>query len=51
MILTRRVQALLAAELLRYHAILDAQSVRPEQAVQVRRAAAAVDSARADGLP
>jgi len=49
--LDARVQTLLASELLRYHAILDAQAVRPEQAVLVRRAAAAVGSARSDGLP
>ena len=47
--LDARVQALMASELMRYHAILDAQSVRPEQADLVRRAAAAVESARADG--
>ncbi len=49
--LDARVQTLLASELLRYHAILDAQAVRPEQAVLVRRAAATVESARSDGLP
>src|SRR4051812_28739951 len=49
--LDARVQTLLASELLRYHAILDAQAMRPEQAVLVRRAAAAVESARSDGLP
>ena len=49
--LDARVQTLLASELLRYHAILDAQAVQPEQSARVRRAAAAVEAARPDGLP
>jgi hypothetical protein len=50
--LDARIESLLANELLRFHAILDAQSVTAEQAVRVRRAAAAVQAARStDGLP
>jgi hypothetical protein len=49
--LDARVQTLLASELLRYHAILDSQAVQPDQAVKVRHAAAAVQSARSGGLP
>jgi hypothetical protein len=50
--LDARIESLLANELLRFHAILDAQAVTGEQAVRVRRAAAAVQAARStDGLP
>jgi hypothetical protein len=49
--LDARVQALMAGELLRYHRVLDALSVRPEQAERLRRVAAAIQAARADGLP
>ena len=50
--LDARIESLLSNELLRFHAILDAQSVTAEQAVRVRRAAAAVQAARStDGLP
>jgi hypothetical protein len=49
--LDARVQALMSGELLRYHKVLDALAVQPEQAVRLRRAAAAVQAARADGLP
>ncbi len=49
--LDARIQTLMASELLRYHAILDAQAVKPDQAALVRQAAAAVGAARADGLP
>jgi hypothetical protein len=46
-----RVQALMSAELLRYHQVLDQLAVRPEQAERLRRAAAAVQAARLEGLP
>jgi hypothetical protein len=46
-----RVQALMSAELLRYHRVLDALAVRAEQSERLRRAAAAVQAARAEGLP
>jgi hypothetical protein len=46
-----RVQALLSAELLRYHQILDGLQVDAEQAARLRSAAAAVQRARVDGLP
>ncbi len=46
-----RVQALLSAELLRYHQVLDRLQVDAEQADRLRRAATAVQRARADGLP
>ena len=46
-----RVQALLSAELLRYHQVLDGLQVDAEQADRLRRAATAVQRARADGLP
>jgi hypothetical protein len=50
--LDTRIEALLSTELLRFHAILDAQSVNADQAARVRRAAAAVHAARStDGLP
>ena len=49
--LDSRVQALLAAELLRYHALLDALQVDAEAAVRLRAAAEQVQRARADGLP
>ena len=46
-----RVQALLSAELLRYHQVLDGLQVDAEQAERLRTAATAVQRARADGLP
>jgi hypothetical protein len=49
--LDARVQALMSGELLRYHRVLDALAVRPDQAERLRQAAAAVQAARADGLP
>ena len=49
--LDARIEALMAGELLRYHAILDGLGVDPEQANRLRAAAQAVDAARADGLP
>src|SRR5215208_4445138 len=49
--LDARVEALIAGELLRYHAILDGLGVDPEQADRLRAAAQAVDAARTGGLP
>ena len=49
--LDARVQVLMSAELLRYHQVLDALAVEPGQAERLRQAAAAVQRARADGLP
>jgi hypothetical protein len=49
--LDARVQALLAEELLRYHKVLDGLAVDPDHAELLRDAAAAVELARADGLP
>src|SRR5215216_4241245 len=49
--LDARVEALIAGELLRYHAILDGLGVDREQANRLRAAAQAVDAARAGGLP
>ncbi len=49
--LDARVQALMSGELLRYHRVLDALAVQPDQAERLRRAAAAVQAARAAGLP
>ncbi|GAA1840354.1 dynamin family protein [Microlunatus capsulatus] len=49
--LDTRVEALMAAELLRYHALLDAAALDPETADRLRAAADAVQRARADGLP
>jgi hypothetical protein len=49
--LDTRVQVLMSAELLRYHQVLDALAVEPGQAERLRQAAAAVQRARADGLP
>ena len=49
--LDARVQTLMSNELLRYHRALDALAVEPEQAERLRRSAAAVQAARADGLP
>jgi Dynamin family len=49
--LDSRIEALMAGELLRYHAILDGLGVDPEQADRLRRAAQAVDAARRGGLP
>jgi hypothetical protein len=41
----------MSTELLRYHQVLDALAVQPDQAERLRQAAVAVDRARADGLP
>ena len=49
--LDSRIEALMAGELLRYHAILDGLGVDPEQADLLRRAAQAVEVARKGGLP
>ena len=49
--LDSRIEALMAGELLRYHAILDGLDVDPEQADLLRRAAEAVEAARKGGLP
>jgi hypothetical protein len=49
--LDSRVEALMSAELLRYHAILDSLQVDAQSADRLRAAAAAVERARADGLP
>jgi len=49
--LDARVQALMATELLRYHQVLDGLGVEPGQAERLRQAAAAVQQARAEGLP
>src|SRR5829696_7090184 len=49
--LDARVEALIAGELLRYHAILDGLGVDREQANRLRSTAQAVDAARAGGLP
>jgi Dynamin family len=46
-----RVQVLLADELLRYHKVLDALAVDPDQAERLRDAAAAVELTREGGLP
>jgi hypothetical protein len=46
-----RVQALLSAELLRYHKVLDALRIDPDQAEALRDAAAAVELACEGGLP
>ena len=49
--LDTRVEALLSAELRRYHAVLDSLAVTREQAEDIRRAATRVQAARVDGLP
>jgi hypothetical protein len=49
--LDARVQGLMSGELLRYHRVLDALAVRADQSERLRRAAAAVQAARAEGLP
>jgi hypothetical protein len=49
--LDTRIEALMAGELLRYHAILDGLGVDPDQARRLRSAAQDVETARADGLP
>lgn len=49
--LDSRVQALLSGELMRYHSVLDSLSVDALQADRIRRAAAAVESARHGGVP
>jgi energy-coupling factor transporter ATP-binding protein EcfA2 len=46
-----RVEALMAAELVRYHAVLDGLGVDQEQADRLRSAARAVEAARTGGLP
>jgi hypothetical protein len=48
--LDARMETLLAAELLRYHAILDSLNVQAEAAERLRVAAERVQAARADGL-
>ncbi len=49
--LDARIEALMAGELLRYHAILDGLGVDPEQATRLRWAAQAVEVTRDGGLP
>ena len=49
--LDTRVEALLAGELLRYHALLDGLGVDPGQAGAIRQAVRAVEAARQHGLP
>src|SRR5918995_1402010 len=49
--LDSRIEALMAGELLRYHAILDGLGVDPEQATRLRSTAQVVEAARAEGLP
>src|SRR5918993_3105278 len=49
--LDSRIEALMAGELLRYHAILGGIGGDPEQATRLRSTAQAVEAARADGLP
>jgi len=49
--LDARVQVLLADELVRYHKVLDALAVEPDQSERLRDAAAAVELARESGLP
>jgi 50S ribosome-binding GTPase len=49
--LDTRVEALLAGELLRYHALLDNLSVDASQASALREAVRAVEAARPQGLP
>ena len=49
--LDARVQAVLSAELLRYHAVLDGLGLQPEDAQRLRRASEQVAAARAEGLP
>jgi Dynamin family len=49
--LDARVQALLADELVRYHMILNGLGVEPDQSTRLRKAARALEEARAGGLP
>ena len=49
--LDTRVEALLAGELLRYHALLDGLGVDASQASALREAVRAVEAARPQGLP
>ncbi|SDT16999.1 Dynamin family protein [Friedmanniella luteola] len=49
--LDNRIEGLMATELLRYHALLDATPVDPAAPARLRAAADAVQRARADGLP
>jgi hypothetical protein len=49
--LDTRVEALLAGELLRYHALLDNLSVDASQASALREAVRAIEAARPQGLP
>jgi hypothetical protein len=49
--LDTRVEALLAGELLRYHALLDSLGVEASQAGALREAVRAVEAARPQGLP
>jgi hypothetical protein len=46
-----RVEALMAAELIRYHAVLDGLQVDPGRADQLRQAARSVEDARPGGMP
>ncbi len=49
--LDSRVEALLSAELLRYHTVLDGLRIDSEQAAALRQAADNIQAARAEGLP
>ena len=49
--LDARVQALMSAELLRYHRVLDGLAVAPSQAERLRAGRGGGAEARADGLP
>jgi hypothetical protein len=49
--LDARIQTLMAGELLRYHAVLDALQLDAEQPGRLRAAVTAVQTARAEGLP
>ena len=46
-----RIQALMASELLRYHALLDSLDLDPDAPRRLREVAERVQAARADGLP
>lgn len=49
--LDARVEAVLSAELLRYHTVLDGLALQPEDVQRLRRASEQVAAARAEGLP
>lgn len=49
--LDARVEALMSAELLRYHRLLEAQAIDRARADELRAAARSVEEARAGGLP